>query len=78
MPSVETRIAYLEREINKLKTRNAAKPKWVRVSVITELTGWNKEKMRQARDNNLIEWKTDDGFWYDLNSLHPLLIKQSS
>lgn len=75
MISVETRLARLERELKALK---GPQQKWVKSSVIIELTGWNKEKMRSARDNGLITWKTDDkGYWYDLNSLHPYLIKSN-
>ncbi len=53
---------------------------WVKAVWIMEVTGWNKEQMRRAREQNMITWRhTDiDGFQYDLNSIHPLLIKKAA
>ena len=44
-----------------------------------QVTGWKKEGMRRARMQGLITWRHTeiDGFQYDLNSIHPLLIKKS-
>ncbi len=54
------------------------KPYWVKASWVMKVTGWNREEMRRARVQNMITWRhTDiDGFQYDLNSVHPLLIKK--
>lgn len=51
---------------------------WVKASWIMEVTGWDKEKMRQAREQNVVITKGDKatGILYDLNSIHPLLIKK--
>jgi len=50
--------------------KKPAKETWVKVGIITSLTGWNNEGMRKARLNGLIDWKkTDSGFWYLLESL---------
>lgn len=61
------------RRLDNLARKSA---KWVRASVITDLTGWDGQGMRRARENGSIEFeKRADGYWYDLNSLHPYLIK---
>lgn len=50
---------------------------WVKSAQIMKLTGWNREKMRQMRDNDIIKYKHDaTGFWYDLNSIPSALIRQ--
>lgn len=56
------------------------KSRWVRASIVVQLTGWNSGKMRSARESGAIDWKKDkDGsLWYDLNSLHPALIKSNT
>lgn len=54
------------------------KPYWVKAEIIQQVTGWDREGMRKARRNDYVKWKHNkgEGFWYDLNSVHPLLIKQ--
>lgn len=72
--SIEATLQRIERKLDRLSN---PKPKWVRASIITELTGWNNQKMRSARINDLIVYKKEENsYWYDLNSLHPLLIKK--
>lgn len=59
--------------------RQQQKPKWVRASVIMELTGWDKHKMQQVREAGEIVFKVEDSkYLYDLNSLHPFLLKKQS
>lgn len=71
--SLEAQLQRIERKLDQL---NNPKPKWVKSTVIIELTGWNKDRMASARNNNELTWKKDStGFWYDLNSLHPYLVK---
>lgn len=67
------------RRLDQLATAAKA-PKWVRSTVITELTGWDNQKMRRARENSTITFKKDNGglYWYDLNSLHPYLLKKQT
>jgi hypothetical protein len=77
-----TDIARLERKIDKL-IEKAYRPLWVKARVITGLTAWNNEKMRQARENGYVEYeerKEGDKkvFWYNLNSLDSRFIKQSA
>lgn len=75
-------IARLERKIDML-IEKAYRPLWVKATVITGLTGWNNEKMRQARENNQIEFEAREKngvktIWYNLNSLDSRFIKQKA
>lgn len=66
------RIQRLQQSVDKLVDKQE-KPLWVKVSFITARTGWNNEKMRQARENGLIEWKkTEGGFFYNIKSIDPI------
>jgi hypothetical protein len=78
--------AELKRELDRINQKlttilqafnKPKQPSWVRASVITRLTGWNNEGMRKARDYGYIRYKEEDGFWYDLDSLHPLHLKKN-
>lgn len=62
------------------KIQNANRPYWVKATWIMEVTGWDKEKMRQAREQKVVITKGDrcSGILYDLNSIHPLLIKKTA
>lgn len=73
------RLDRLERKIDMLNELRR-KPIWVKASVITGLTKWNAEKMRQARERGYIKYeeRTQDekrSFFYDLNSLDDKFIK---
>lgn len=71
MAEIIRRLTRIERMLSESK-----KERWVKARIITGLTGWDNNKMRQARNGGAIKWKRDrDGIWYDLNSLHPNLIK---
>jgi hypothetical protein len=49
----------------------------VKMGIIRELTGLDKEGLRKARENNLlIQVKRPDGIWYELETMHPRIIKQ--
>ena len=59
----------------------APKETWVRVSFITDLTGWEGEKMRQAREQGIIKYKRaqSGGFIYLLESLpEQFIIKKTA
>ena len=75
-------LQRLERKIDKL-IEKAYRPLWVKASVVTGLTQWNAEGMRQARENGYIEYKTIETgekkeFWYNLNSLDSRFIKRTA
>lgn len=76
--SIETQILEIKSQTRQIiNLLNKPKPYWVKASTITELTSWDANKMRRAREQKLIEWKkTKEGFFYNLNSVHPYLIKK--
>lgn len=67
--------ARLEKKVDRLLKLMQPRPMWVRASVITSLTGWTNQKMRQARENGYIEYKEEDGLWYNLTSLNEKFLK---
>lgn len=70
-----------ERLNKKLNTIMAAQKKetWIGVGFLTELTGWNGEKLRQARNQGLVKWKREGSrWWYLLESLPEVFIKSKT
>lgn len=64
-----------------VKVPSSSKPYWVKASWIMDVTGWDKEKMRRAREQKVVISKGDkaSGILYDLNSIHPqLFIKKAA
>ena len=50
----------------------------VKIGIIQQITGLNKEGMRQARENNLIvQVKNEKGIWYELETIHPILVNKN-
>lgn len=79
-PLTENTGRELMREIKRLNNLlgNPAKKKWVKVTTIREMTGWDHERMRRARNNGDVVFKKDKtGFWYDPTSLNPVFIKNN-
>ena len=65
MPTLET----IERDLKIIRKRldlmidKKAKQTWVRVSVVTDLTGWEGgEKLRWARENGLVTFDREKGY----------------
>lgn len=76
--NIEAEIRDLKRMVRDLHQKQA-KPKWVNAHVITELTGWSSRRLQTARENQEVSCKSEgSGYLYDLNSLHPYMIKTSS
>jgi hypothetical protein len=76
--SLERRVARME---GMLKTLVGAKEKavWVKVSGVTRLTGWNREKLRQMRINGIVQFKkTDKGFFYNVSSIPQIFIRHEN
>jgi len=70
-------IKTLASMVRQLVSKEARKKTWVRATVITDLTGWNGEKLRQAREYCYIKFeKRSDGIWYLLESLPEQLIRK--
>lgn len=77
-PEVKQQFDRLNDKLNKLlgETKKAT---WIKVSFVILLTGWDKEKLRQAREQGLIEWKkTEDGWLYKLESIPEQFIKKTA
>lgn len=70
----------LDRINKKLNALAAAQSKatWVSAGWITRITGWDHEKLRQARNQKIIEYKKSEGggWLYKLESIPELFIKQ--
>jgi hypothetical protein len=70
----------LNKKLNQLAATK--KETWVSPGWITDITGWNNEKLRQAREQKLIEFKRSNGggWLYKLESIPERLIikKQAS
>lgn len=58
------------------REKSPTKETWVKVSFITDLTGWDREKMRTARETGIIRWRRskETGIEYDLDSLNEKFI----
>lgn len=80
LDQISNQLSRLERKYD-LLIEQRRKPRWVKSTAIIELTGWTKEKMRQARENGYITFETRDdangklSYWYDLNTLSEKFIK---
>lgn len=69
----------LDRIERKLSVISSEKKKtWAGAIWVMELTGWDKYKMRQAREQGLVEWKDDakQGRLYNIDSINQLFIKK--
>ncbi|HYH15269.1 MAG TPA: hypothetical protein VD794_08615 [Flavisolibacter sp.] len=69
-------LQRIERKLDLLLKKQPRKF-WVKVNIVTDVTGWDSSKMQDARQNGYIEYKTiaKEGkreFWYNINSLNPL------
>lgn len=67
---IKREFERLNKKLNALAAKET-KATWVPPSWITDLTGWDKEKLRQARNANIIEFKASDGggWLYKLESI---------
>ncbi len=74
-------IEIIERldKIEKLIKNNrptVAKKSWVKIGIVKQLTNWNKEQMRKARENGLIRHRRgSNGIEYLLESIDEKFIK---
>lgn len=70
------RVENLEKTVARLST--GKRKTWVKASDIKKLTGWDNEKMRRNREAGIIHFeKRKDGFFYLLESLNPVFIKNA-
>lgn len=70
-------IKKFNRNVEWLKKKEL-KTNWVKASVITDLTGWDKHSLWLARKNGYVKYKKDGStFWYDPSSLTDIFLKKS-
>lgn len=69
--AIAKRLDRIEAKLSVImQERNVAKETWVKVKMITDLTGWNNQQLYAARRNQVIRWRRDKtGFWYLLESI---------
>ena len=74
---IKQQFELINKKLNALAA-SQRKETWVPVGWITDLTGWDSEKMRQARESNIIEFKKNNtgGYLYKLESIPEIFIKQ--
>ncbi len=78
---IKRELEKIHREIKALREVQT-RATWVSPSWITDLTGWNKEKLRMARQQGIVKYKESDGggYLYQLESIPQqfILNKQAS
>jgi hypothetical protein len=70
--TTEQRIIHIQATLEKI-ARQVQEPCWVKAGFISEKTGWDHEKLRQARKQGIVVFEVrDGGFWYDIKSINPI------
>jgi len=73
---IKAQLDRIERMLRN-QTKEASKKTWLKAGRIMDLTGWNKERLRQMRDHGVIQWKKDEnGFNYLLESIPDVFLKE--
>ena len=82
--TVDAALLRMQHQLNRIERLLEAlvgekkKATWVKAHDITQLTGWDNQKMRRMRLAGVLEFKKDKkGWWYDLNSVPPQFIKST-
>jgi hypothetical protein len=79
---LKAKLDRIEKKLSFLVSQRKAesrKKTWVKVSVVQDLTGWNREKLRQMREHGLIAYQRNEtGMWYQLESIHPIFLKTNA
>lgn len=79
MITIDNKALYRElKEIKSMLRKSSKICSWVNVQMITQLTVWdNRDKLRTARDNGYVEFKTEGkSVLYNLDSIHQLFLKK--
>ena len=79
-PEIKREFERLNKKLNDLAAQQR-KETWVGPGWITDLTGWDREKLRQARNQKIIEYKESPGggWLYKLESVpQQFIIKQTA
>lgn len=77
--TTEQRLARIENLLTEL-VKEKRKTTWVNGHVVSELTGWGGEKMRQMREMGVLKFKRTgkQSISYDLDSIPEKFIIQQS
>jgi len=76
MEYIKSQFKSLHEKI-KLLTEKAEKRSWVKVGFIMQVTGWDAQGMRKARENGLVKRRRskEKGIEYLLESIPDMFIK---
>lgn len=74
-PELKAEFNRLHKKLNE-HFKATKKEHWMGPSWVTDLTGWDAEKLRQARENKLVEFKRSKGggYLYKLESIPEVFI----
>lgn len=77
--ATKSEFERLNKKLNALAA-TVRKETWVTAHWVTDLTGWDREKLRQAREEKIIEFKrANTGGWrYKLESIPEIFIKKQA
>lgn len=78
---LKQQFELINKKLNALAANKRDQPvHWIGPGWVTDLTGWDAEKLRQARDNNLVEFKRSKGggYLYKLESIPEIFIKKQT
>jgi hypothetical protein len=69
----------LNKKLNDIATAQR-KETWVSAGWVSDLTGWDREKLRQAREQNIVQVKRSSGggWLYKLESIPEQFIKKQT
>jgi hypothetical protein len=75
-PLSEQTGRQLLRELKILNQRRPATAKWVKVGVLKERTGWDGNRLKKAKRNGEVEFRSKSGACeYNLQSIDPVHLK---
>lgn len=79
--TTEQKIEQIYQRVLRIEQANRPRSTWVSVSFITLLTGWNREQMRKAREQGIIEYRENKtgGLEYKVESIpEQFLLKKTA
>lgn len=76
-PQIKTELVRINAKLAHISQKQSRQT-WVKPKWITDLTGWGSEKLRQAREENLIQHRrAGKNFEYLLESIPDQFIKKA-
>jgi hypothetical protein len=75
--TIENRLDRMDAKLNALAGK-MNKETWVKVGWVKTVTGWDKEKLRKAREQGIVKFrKSKNGIEYLLESIPAIFIKKN-